>query len=163
MRRYVFDSNAVDPIADLPGAYEVVRAAVDEKHIEILFPHITLDELSQVKELERRQLLLVVLVSLARLVFSGGFVLDQSRLDQARLSEDTVTFDVLKSGKDRNTRDALIGVTAEFEQCTLVTRDDELSRNAHANGGDVVAPLDFLAQLGFADSAEQAPSPPWMR
>ena len=152
MHRYVFDSNAVDPIADLPGAYEVVRAAVDEERIEILFPHITLDELAQTPELERRQLLLVALVSLGRLVFSGGFVFNQSRFDQARLSGGTVTFETLKSGKDKNTRDALIGVTAEFERCTLVTRDDALARNAQERGIDVVAPLDFLAQLGFVDS-----------
>lgn len=148
MRRYVMDSNAVDPIADKPGAYEVVRAAVDDGRVELLFPHITLDELAQTGDLARRQLLLVVLVSLGRLVHSGGFILGQSRLDQARLGGGG-TLDALKAGKDKNARDALIGVTADFEQCTLVTADGELSGNAGACGIDVVLPLDFLGQLGF--------------
>ncbi|KPI19734.1 hypothetical protein OV450_7837 [Actinobacteria bacterium OV450] len=155
MHRYVFDSNAVDPIADRPGAYELVRAAVDEERIEILFPHLALDELAQTDDLERRQLLLVVLVSLGRLVFSGGFVFDQSRFDQARLGGEAVTFDTLKSGKDRNTRDALIGVTAEFEQCTLVTEDGVLTQNARGRGLAVVAPLAFLTRLGFIDSSSE--------
>lgn len=151
MHRYVFDSNAVDPIADLAGAYEAVRAAVDEGRVEILFPHITLDELAQTPDLERRQLLLVALVSLGRLVPSAAFVFNQSRFDRARLGGDTFTFDALKAGTDKQARDALIGVTAKFERCTLVTNDGTLTRNARGRGIDVVAPRDFLAHLGFVD------------
>jgi len=149
MRRFVMDSNAVDPIADLPGAYEAVRAAVDDGSIEILFPHITIDELAETSELERRRLLLLVLISLGRLVPSGGFVLDVSRLDHAKLSEDSSTLDDLRSSGGGHTRDALIGATAQTEQCTLVTRDNRLTNRAREQHIDVLLPLDFLAEVGF--------------
>jgi hypothetical protein len=35
------DSNAVDPLADMPGAYEVAHEAVEAGHLEILFTHVT--------------------------------------------------------------------------------------------------------------------------
>ncbi len=39
------DSNAVDPLADMPGAYEAAREAVEAGHLEILLTHVTIDEL----------------------------------------------------------------------------------------------------------------------
>ncbi|MEV7192698.1 hypothetical protein AB0N81_12995 [Streptomyces sp. NPDC093510] len=62
MRHFVLDSNAVDPIALHSGAYEAVRAAVDSGNVEILFPHVTVDELAETGDLEKRRLLLLVLI-----------------------------------------------------------------------------------------------------
>jgi hypothetical protein len=83
------DSNAVDPLADMPGAYEVDREAVEAGHLEILFTHVTIDELAAIGDLDRRRLLLLLLIDLGRLVPSGAFILGRSRLDFGRLRDDT--------------------------------------------------------------------------
>ncbi|MFD5508279.1 hypothetical protein ACFWIB_10945 [Streptomyces sp. NPDC127051] len=149
MLTFVVDSNALEPIAYLPGAYGVVRYAVDDGGIELLYPHAVIDELAAIPDLERRRRLLLALVSLGRLVPSGGFALDRPRFEQARLSGDAVTFGASRAGSDNNTRDALIAVTAAFEQRTLVTGDEALVRKAQALGIDTMLPLVFLARLGF--------------
>lgn len=50
MRRFVVDSNAIDPIADNSGAYESVRAAIDAGRLEILYTHINIDELAAIPD-----------------------------------------------------------------------------------------------------------------
>ena len=50
MRRAVLDSNAVDSLLDLPGAYEAVRAALDAGRVELLFTHVSIDELAAVPD-----------------------------------------------------------------------------------------------------------------
>jgi hypothetical protein len=87
VRRVVLDSNAIDPIADVPGAYEAVRKAVDEDKVELLYTHITIDELVAIPDLERRSRLVLLLIDLGRLVPTGAFALDFSRLDFARLDD----------------------------------------------------------------------------
>ncbi len=61
------DSNAVDPLADLPGAYEIAKAAVGEGRLEVLFTHVTIGELAAIGDLERRRSLLILLTSIRRL------------------------------------------------------------------------------------------------
>ena len=149
MRRVVLDSNAVDPIADLPGAYEVVRAAVDAGQIEILYTHINIDELAAIPDLERRSRLLLLLADLGRLIPTGAFVLDFSRLDFARLGEDTDGTEAFRSGNVDHTRDALIAVTAEVERCALITNERRLTGRARERGIEVLTTTELLAELDF--------------
>jgi hypothetical protein len=82
---------------------------------------IPLDELAAVPDLDRRSRLLLILVDIGRLVPTGAFAVNVSRLNFARLSEDADVVEALRSGNVDHTRDALIAVTAVYEACALVT------------------------------------------
>ncbi|MFD9519728.1 hypothetical protein [Streptomyces sp. NPDC059979] len=68
MRCFVLDSNAIEPIADNPGAYEATRAAIDTGKIKLLITHVNIDELAAIPDLGRRSLLLLLLCDLGTLV-----------------------------------------------------------------------------------------------
>jgi hypothetical protein len=153
MRRAVLDSNAVDPLIDLPGAYEAVRAGVDAGRVELLFTHVNIDELAAVPDLDRRARLLLVLAAVGRLVPTGAFAADFSRLSFARLSQDADVAEALRSGNVDHTRDALIAVTAVYEACALVTNERRLTARARDRGIEVLTTVDLLAELGFSSAA----------
>lgn len=156
MRRVVVDANAIDPIVDLPGAYEALRSSIDQGQLEVLFTHVTIDELAETADKDRtsakkdrRSRLLLLLVDLGRLVPTGAFVLDFSRLNFARLGTDDEAVEAFRSGNIDHTRDALVAATAQFEQCALVTRDKRLTNRARDRGLEVITPIDLLAEFGF--------------
>src|SRR5262249_54558884 len=118
VRHVVMDSNPMDPVMDLPGAYDTLRTAVDACDREMLFTHVTIEELAAISDDERRCRLLIFLVDLGHLVRTGGFILGASRLDFGRLSDDSESIDVLSSGRgESHLRDALIGATALVDNC----------------------------------------------
>jgi hypothetical protein len=149
MRRVVLDSNGSDPIADLPGAYEVVRGAVDTGQVEILYTHVNIDELAMIPDEDRRSRLLLLIADLGKLVPTGAFVLNFSRLNFARLHEDEEATEALRSGNIDHTRDALIAVTAEVEGSALITNEKRLTNRARDRGIEVLTTVQFLAELGF--------------
>jgi predicted nucleic acid-binding protein len=153
MRRAVLDSNAVDPLIDLPGAYETLRTAVDDGRLRLLFTHINIDELAVVSDVERRSRLLLAMVDLGQLVPTGACVADVSRLNFARLMEDVDAVEALRSGNIDHTRDALIAATAIFEKCALVTNDKRLAGRARERGIEVLTTSKLLADYGFAQAA----------
>jgi predicted nucleic acid-binding protein len=153
MRRVVLDSNVIDPIADRPGAYEAIRAAVDAARLEVLFTHITVEELAGIPDPERRSLLLLVLIDLGHLIPTGAAVVGFSRLDFCRLNDDTEALDAFRSGNIDHTRDALIAATAQFEQCALVTNDKRLTGRARERGVEVLTVFDLLSELGLNNPA----------
>ncbi|MFD6490698.1 hypothetical protein [Streptomyces sp. NPDC060188] len=152
MRRVVFDSNAIDPIADTPEAYERIKKAVDTGALEVLYTHISIDELAEIPDLDRRQRLLLLLVSIGRLVATGSAVLDFSRLDFCRLGADEgeASFDGLRSGSIRHTKDALIADTAAHEHCALVTNERRLTKRAAERGIEVLTTRALLDELAVA-------------
>ncbi|MFD9221036.1 type II toxin-antitoxin system VapC family toxin [Streptomyces sp. NPDC060064] len=156
MQRAVLDSNAVDPIIDLPGAYSVVSAAVDEGRVELLITHILEEEVAATPDPERRAKLQQVL-GLGRPVPTGAFVFDVSKFDLAAWGDNEPSVEALRSGNIGNTNDALIGITADSEQATLVTKDDRLTKRARELGLEVLTPLEFLTALGFSGVANAGP------
>src|SRR6266498_76660 len=146
MLRLVLDSNAVDSFVNIEGAFEAARAAVDVGELEILWTHFTVDELVRMSDPERRARLVLVLMGLARLVPTGTFVVDSSRLDPARLAgnddqeavdddqeavdDDQEAVDDLSSRSVRHIEDALIGITAQFEDVALASNDRRLAARA---------------------------------
>ncbi|XVV05371.1 hypothetical protein ACQPW3_08245 [Actinosynnema sp. CA-248983] len=146
----MIDSNVVDPLADVAGAFEALESGVDASALEILYTHVTIDELSGVPDADRRSHLLLLLIALGRLVPTGVFVLGYSRPNFARFSTPEVdrVWEVLKSGNIRHTRDALIAGTAVFEQCALTTNDKRLAGRARACGLEVLSGAELLAEFG---------------
>jgi hypothetical protein len=151
MLRVVLDSNAVDPLIDMPGAVENVQSAIDRGELELLYTHVTMDELAMTPDLDRRQRLILVLAEIGTLVATGAFVLGHSRLDHGRLSadEDAPVFDALRSGNVDHTRDALIASAAQFEGCALVTNEKRLAARAREQGIEVLTSHQLLGLLGF--------------
>ncbi len=147
------DSNAVDPLIDLPRAYETLRAAVDDGRLRLLFTHVTIDEFTAVSDVDRRSRLLLAVVDLGQLVPTGACVADVSRVNFARVIEDVDAVDALRSGNIDHTRDALIAATAIFEKCALVTNDKRLAARARERGIEVITTRNLLADYGFAQAA----------
>jgi hypothetical protein len=148
MRQVVADSNAIDPLAYTPGAYETIRAAIDDGRLEILFTRVTVDELAAIPDLARRSHLPLILIDLGRLVPTGAFVLDYSRLNFARLNDDTEAFEAFRSGNIEHTHDALTTVTAQVEHCAVVTFDKRLTARARDHGIEVLTPTGLLREAG---------------
>jgi hypothetical protein len=160
VRHVVMDSNAMDPLMDLPGAYEALRSAVDAGDLEVLFTHVTIEELAAIPDYERRCRLLIFLVALGRLVPTGVFILGASRLDFGRLSDDTESVRVLSSRSgEAHMRDALIGATAFVDSCALVTHDRRLTARARERGVEVLTSSDLLAEFGFPSYQGSKPIP----
>jgi predicted nucleic acid-binding protein len=149
--KVVMDANGVDPIADNPGAYEALRAAVDNKQVEILYTHVTIDELCEIPDVDRRSKLILVLADLGTVVPTGAAALDFSRVGFCRLSSDAddPDFEAWRSGNVRHTRDALIAATGAFEKATIVTYDERLTKRAKERGIDVLTTKDLLTNFGF--------------
>lgn len=155
MRRVVVDANAIDPIVDLPGAYEAVRSAIDQGQLEMLFTHVTIDELAATANEDRRSRLLLMLTDLGHLVPTGAFVVGFSRIDFARLTPDSEALEAFRSGSIDHTRDALIAATAQFEKCALVTFDKRLTNRARDRGVEVITPTELFAEVGFNASGDK--------
>ena len=149
MRRVVVDANAIDPLINTPGAYEATRSAIDDGQLELLFTHITVEELAETPDLDRRSHLLLILIDLGRIIPTGAFVLDYSRLNFARLNDDTEAFEAFRSGNIDHTRDALIAATAQYEKCAMVTFDKRLTARARDRGVEVLTPTELLREIGF--------------
>src|ERR1035438_9436307 len=54
MRRAVLDSNGVDPLVDLPGAFNFVKRAIDAGKLELLSTHVLCEEITAIRDPSRR-------------------------------------------------------------------------------------------------------------
>lgn len=157
MRRVLLDSNALDPVLTAPGAYEALEGAVSSVRLEVLYTHVTVDEIAATPDLEKRQWLLNLLVFLGRPIYTSGAVADFSRLNFCRvMADDDGTFEPLRSGSKlqsgniKHSRDALIAHTALHEGCVLVTNEHRLAGRAKDQGVEVLTTVELLAEFGFA-------------
>lgn len=153
VRRVVLDSTAVYPIFDA-GAYRHLRSLIDQKQLEVLFTHVTVDECSATPKQAKRNRLLWTLFGLGvGPVPTGAFVLGVSELGAACLGPaNDQAFEDFRSNNPthlNNTRDALIAVTAQTDGCALVTNDDRLGKAVRAHGVEVMTTDELLTQLGF--------------
>ncbi len=154
MRRVVLDSNAVDPLIDIPGAYEAVRAAIDAGRLEVLYTHVTTDELADTRDPDRRRRLLLAVQGLGRLVPTGAFIVGISRLSFAHPSDDVEAVETLRSNNVAHSPDALIAITAAHEGCALATNETRrLPARARQRGIEVLTSADLLAFIGFEGAA----------
>lgn len=149
MRRVVFDSNAIDPVADTPGASEALLGAVAAGQLEVLYTHVTCDELAAIPNEPRRALLIELLASLGQVVPTGAMVLGYSRLGFSRLSskDDAEVIEGLRSRAVKHTPDALIAATARFEGCALVTNEERLTKRSREQGIEVLTTRQLLAEF----------------
>jgi hypothetical protein len=151
MRRVYLDSCAVDPFLGVNGALDRAKAAVVGDQLEVLFSHVTLDEVAATPDSDRRGALLLVLFELGTLVPTGAVIWDFSRWDHARWINDAEAFEEFRVGNIKNTCDALHAATAQFEDCELITVDEKLTKRARRRGVVVTHPTDLLRDIGVTD------------
>lgn len=150
--RVVVDANAIDPLIDQADAYETLQAAITAGTIEVLYTHVTVDELAVVPDEERRKQLLLALLALGRLVPTGAFVVGYSRLNHARPVDDAEGFEAFRSGHLKHTADALIAATAAAEQADVVTADKRLVARSQARGLRAISMPTLLEMLALPDA-----------
>lgn len=156
MMRVVLDCNGVDPLVELPGAFDLVTRAVREGDLELLGTHILRQELANITDAARREHLSKIL-GLTERVPTGAFIFDVSLFDEACLGNYVDEIEVLRSGNRDNpnhTNDALIASTCLSEGAPLVTNEKRLTKRARELGIEVLRSEDLLARLGY-----QAPVP----
>lgn len=159
MKRLVLDSNATDPLIDLPGALQYLQRAAAAAGIEILYTHVTVDENGDTPDPVRRARLLAALAGVGRKVPTGGAVFDSSKWDEARWFDGT-TVENIHQGSPDDINDALIATTAVVEDAVLVTRDVKLTGRAERQGIRVITMPALLAELGFGACGEATPARP---
>jgi hypothetical protein len=151
MRRVLLDSNALDPLLTIPRAYETLKASVDSGDLEVVFTHVTLEEMAAIPDLGKRQHLLVLLIDLGHMILTAGACADFSRANFCRVMDDgDISFEMLRSNSIDHSRDALIAHTALVEECALITNEKRLAARARDLGVEVLTTLDLLATLGYA-------------
>jgi rRNA-processing protein FCF1 len=141
--QFLIDSHIHDRIIDVPSALDLVTKLVRNGTIRLLTTHVQADELARTPDEQRRAALMAVP---AERVLAYGFVLDTSRLDEARLGE-SGPIESLRRGNPVHTEDALIGASAQYENATLVTEDRTLRFRAGEQGIPVLSWLDFHALM----------------
>lgn len=129
----MLDSNGVDPLIDIEDAYEVLDAAVRGGRLEVLFTHVLIDEVAKTPDVERRIRLLLAVIGVGNLVPTGAFVLGASRLGRARITAHSPGQGVVTTA-GKHTNDALIEVTAAYENAILITADRRLTARAAQHG-----------------------------
>jgi hypothetical protein len=155
MRRAVLDCNGVDPLVELPGALKLVTGAIEAGELELLSTDVLAEEISANRDPVKRAKLQSI-VDLARMVPTGAFILDVSRLNLGRLRGSPVGVEVLQDDNaDKNTNDALIGMTALAENCALITSDVRLRKRTIELGIEVLHARELLAELGYTGPATE--------
>ena len=99
-------------------------------------------------ELEKRQWLLNLLVFIGRPIPTSGAVVEFSRLNFCRvMADDDETFEPLRSGNIKHSRDALIAHTALSEGCALITNEKRLAARAREQGVEVLTTAELLTEF----------------
>jgi hypothetical protein len=132
VHRFSLDSNAFDRIAESDKTVELVRRATETGSIQLLSTHVQRDELAAIPDPVRRE-------RVARIPTSDvptyGFVVGVSRLGMARLG-DEARYEAMTGGnRQKHAHDALIAMTAQYEDTVLVSEDRRLRNRAESELG----------------------------
>lgn len=156
--RYMLDTDAIIRLSESPEMVKIVADCVEVRTAEILISHVQVDELCRVLDSEAlaRRVLALLRVR-ASLVLTNIFVLDVSRLDNARLGtdQDSEAFDRhLGAGpaRTRHAEDATIASTARSEQAVLVTLNRKDLNRMRRGQPDlrVIGWVEFVEELTHA-------------
>jgi predicted nucleic acid-binding protein len=156
LRRFLIDTNIVDRLAEDAGGAARIAAAIDRDQVELVITHIQVDELAAIPDEQLRSRLLIALFRVRpRLVETGVFVLDVSRLNLAGLSdeEEAVAYERrlgAGSGRRRHAEDAILAATAASSGMPLVTENSKDARRFTRGHPD----LNLLDYRGLLVEAE---------
>jgi rRNA-processing protein FCF1 len=150
--RVVLDTSAINWLVDTAGAVDTVKAAVAAGAVDVMRTHVNIDEVEATPDAERRGVLRVCVEDVSRPVPTGTAVFDVSRYGEARYGSTLAiaAFEGVKISNPKHVKDALIAATAFFEDCVLVTRDNDLARRARKQGLTVMTPDELVRRSGRA-------------
>jgi hypothetical protein len=155
----IIDNNAIDPLVDIPGAYEAARDSIQRGDLRISYVYTTLNEAAATPDLDRRTRKLLVLIGAGNLVPASGVLFNEFRFDQTAYSDDAgaAALDALASGdlnNENHRRDALAAETAHVNGWALLTNEKRRLRNrATELGIEVLSTDELFAEIGFAPAA----------
>jgi predicted nucleic acid-binding protein len=135
MLRVMLDTNVFDRIIETPGLTGQLQSLVGSSRLDIVVTHVQEDELAGIQDTMKRRAIQQVP---RRSVPTAVFVLDVSRLGQARLGEGhegALEYATLHGENPKRIRDGVIALTAAAEAEELeafVTLDDRLARRVKA-------------------------------
>ena len=138
MNKYIFDTNIFNRILD--GKIDPSKLSNKDCYVT----HVQFDEIHATKDKNRRMRLEGIFSQvLSTQLPTESFVLDVSRLDEAKLSNGAMygrflqRLNELNKSKPNNVQDALIGETALTNGIALVTEDKNLAQIITEFGGSV--------------------------
>jgi rRNA-processing protein FCF1 len=154
----MLDSCVYDELVADRDMRKALSAAIEEGSVAVLATHIQRDELTETPDEPKREALLECLHELAHTVPSSVFVLDHSRLDEARLGPfvDGEVFDGTfrtpregrQDGMPGHTNDAIILDTSLAEGAVLVTNDEKrLMKVARKAGAKTLTVAEFFSRV----------------
>jgi hypothetical protein len=137
--RCVVDTNIINMLID--GTLSTDDFPADA---ELIATHVQIDEINRTPDQERRaRLFLSFTMTVRPPIPTESFILDDSRLDHGKLSEDRLynalkaELDALNNSKPNNVQDASIAEVAIINGYTLLTAGCDLATVAQNHGGTV--------------------------
>jgi hypothetical protein len=123
----------LDKIAEDDQLLDQVKRLTDERKLELIVTSVTERQVAPIPEEPKRRLI----ASVPRTVVGTvGFILDYSQLGVDRLGPEE-PIEAIRKGRRKETADALIAATAEWDGLMLVTEDARLLRALERRGTPV--------------------------
>jgi len=139
--KVIFDSNIYDLIAN--GNLNINLLSEKKEDFEFYITHIQTDEITKCSDEDKRARLVLFITKLSPIVIpTESFILDKSRLGEARLGDSRILEEIRKENL-KHTEDALIGETAIKNNLILVTEDNQLKNKVKSLNGKAISLEDF--------------------
>ena len=143
--KIIFDSNIYDLIAD--GSLNIDLLSKRKEDFEFYITHIQTDEINKCSNEDKRARLFLFTTKLSPIVIpTESFILDKSRLGEARLGDAKILEEIRKENL-KHTEDALIGETAIKNHLLLVTEDSQLKNKVNSLNGREISLEEFKESL----------------
>lgn len=128
--RCLLDTMILDKIVEDDRLLDQVQRLSVEKKLELVVTSVTERQVEPITDESKR----ARIASVPRTVIGTvGFILDYSQLDVDRLGPDE-PIEAIRKGRRKETADALIAATAEWDGLLLVTEDVRLRRALERRG-----------------------------
>jgi rRNA-processing protein FCF1 len=143
--KVIFDSNVYDLVAN--GTLNINWLSEKKEDFELYITHIQTDEINKCPDEDKRARLSLIVTKLSPIVIpTESFVLNKSRLGEARLGDAKILEEIRKENL-KHTEDALIGETAIKNNLVLVTEDNQLKNKVNSLDGKAINLEDFRESL----------------
>lgn len=133
----MLDSNVFDELLADADAFAAVADALDAGYLRVLVTHVQRDQLAATPDDDKRRRLLTVAALVDPMdVYTAGFIVDVSTVDEGALDMNSDLIEAIRPppSNERHDRDALIAVTAHHYRAILVTGDGRLVRRCRNVG-----------------------------
>lgn len=143
--KLIFDSNIYDLIAN--GSLSINLISGKKEGFEFYITHVQTDEINKCSDEDKRARLFLFITKLSPIVIpTESFILDKSRLGEARLGDAKILEQIRKENL-KHTGDALIGETAIKNNLILITEDIRLKNKVISLHGKAINLEEFKESL----------------